>query len=99
MQTKGGQTTISSRACPSTRGRRARMNSRACCGVLYIFQLAAMSFLRAIRSSYRVIHHGDTEARGRNKVFRFSPWLRVSVVLRSVVLLVLVGEGLDAGQL
>src|SRR5690242_12870165 len=46
MHTKGGQTAISSRVWLATRGRKARKKSRAWSGVLYIFQLAAMSFLR-----------------------------------------------------
>src|SRR5579862_624151 len=94
IQTKGGQTTISSRVCPLTKGRKARMNSRACCGVLYIFQLAAISFLRGIvflRTCYAPRRHGDPE-----KIFLLSPWLRVSVVNSG---LVLVGQGLNAGQL
>src|SRR5215471_13607000 len=44
MSTNGGQRTISSRTWPRTSGRKAATNSRACCGVLYIFQLAAISF-------------------------------------------------------
>src|SRR5215471_1664148 len=45
-QTKGGQTTISAWCTFLTKGRNAAANSRAPSGVLYIFQLAAMSFRR-----------------------------------------------------
>src|SRR3954447_8340097 len=42
--TNGGHTTISSRVCPETIGRKSRKNSRVWSGVLYIFQLAAITF-------------------------------------------------------
>src|ERR1700752_275629 len=49
MATKGGQRTISSRLCSQTMGRNAETNSRACSGVLYIFQLPAISFFLMTR--------------------------------------------------
>ena len=45
--TNGGQTTISSREWPATMGRNSAKNAVVCSGVLYIFQLAAISFLRS----------------------------------------------------
>src|ERR1035437_9835385 len=48
--TNGGQTTISSREWPSTMGRNSAKKAVVCSGVLYIFQLAAMSFLRVMVS-------------------------------------------------
>src|SRR6266550_1640767 len=47
-QTKGGQTAISSRVWSESRGRKSRKKSRVWSGVLYIFQFAAISFLRMI---------------------------------------------------
>src|SRR5262249_3935438 len=47
--THGGHTTISSRVCSKTCGRKAAKNSSVCAGFLYIFQFAVISFLRAIR--------------------------------------------------
>src|SRR5258708_22400277 len=41
----GGHTTISSRVCPATCGKKSRKKSRVWSGVLYIFQLAAISFV------------------------------------------------------
>src|SRR5579862_84827 len=41
----GGHTTISSRVCPETNGRKSRKKSRAWSGVLYIFQFAAITFV------------------------------------------------------
>jgi hypothetical protein len=49
---KEGQTTISSRVCPETRGRKLLKKSRVWSGVLYIFQLAAITFLRMMKPSY-----------------------------------------------
>src|ERR1019366_7313896 len=46
----GGQITISSREWPATMGRNSAKNAVVCSGVLYIFQLAAMSFLRVMVS-------------------------------------------------
>src|SRR5258708_2751830 len=39
-----GHTTISSRVCPAASGRKSRKKSRVSSGVLYIFQLAAITF-------------------------------------------------------
>src|SRR4030081_3614650 len=44
----GGHTTISSRACPETSGKKSRKKLRVWSGVLYIFQLAALTFVRII---------------------------------------------------
>src|ERR1700682_6261341 len=45
MQRYVGQTTISSRVCPATSGKKSRKKSRVWSGVLYIFQLAAITFI------------------------------------------------------
>src|ERR1700704_5808590 len=50
--TYGGHTTTSSRACPETCGKKSRKKSRVWSGVLYIFQLAAISFV-LIRRPFR----------------------------------------------
>src|SRR5437764_15352053 len=50
--TQGGQTTISSRSCPFTNGMKSWKNCRDCSGVLYIFQLAAISFFRGMYESF-----------------------------------------------
>src|SRR4051794_12118026 len=44
MQTDGGQTTISSRSCAAMPGKNALKKARVWSGVLYIFQLAAITF-------------------------------------------------------
>src|SRR5450631_731824 len=41
----GGHTTISSRVCPETSGTKSRKKSRVWSGFLYIFQLAAITFV------------------------------------------------------
>src|ERR1700685_3126767 len=41
-----GNSAISSRVCPATSGKKASTNAWASAGVLYIFQLAAISALR-----------------------------------------------------
>src|ERR1035438_4286731 len=41
----GGHTTISSRVCPDTSGKKSRKKSRVWSGFLYIFQLAAITFV------------------------------------------------------
>src|SRR5215510_14334941 len=51
--TYGGHTAISSRVCSNTCGRKALKKSSVCVGFLYIFQLAAISFLRAIRYPFK----------------------------------------------
>src|SRR5579872_308325 len=43
-----GNSAISSRLLPATSGRKASTNALASAGVLYIFQLAAISFFRDI---------------------------------------------------
>src|ERR1039458_3305393 len=43
-----GKRAISSRVCPATSGKKASTNALASVGVLYIFQLAAISALRGI---------------------------------------------------
>src|SRR6266850_1933544 len=45
MSINGGQTTISSRSCPATSGKKSRKKFRDWSGVLYIFQLAAITFV------------------------------------------------------
>src|SRR6185437_13967223 len=58
--TYGGQTTISSRSWPCTIGRKSVKNCFDCAGFLYIFQFAAMSFLRAMNESFRKdFHYND----------------------------------------
>src|SRR4051812_29921797 len=47
-RTGDGKRAISSRVCPATMGRNASTKAFASEGVLYIFQLAAISFLRDI---------------------------------------------------
>src|SRR5215469_16612507 len=47
-RTGDGKMAISSRVCPATSGKKASTNALASAGVLYIFQLAAISFLRGI---------------------------------------------------
>src|SRR5208337_3126904 len=46
-----GNSAISSRVCPATSGKKASTNALASAGVLYIFQLAAIS---ALRDMFRV---------------------------------------------
>src|ERR1700760_3152062 len=59
-RTGDGKRAISSRVWPATRGRKASTKALASAGVLYIFQLAAISFLRDIvvglssRQFYRI---------------------------------------------
>src|ERR1022692_353229 len=50
----GGQTTISSRVSPETSGRKSLKNSRVWSGVLYIFQLAAMSLVLNMKRPLRI---------------------------------------------
>src|SRR5882724_3948985 len=47
-ETKEGQTVISSRVCSAIKGAKLRKKSRVWSDVLYIFQFAAISFLRMI---------------------------------------------------
>src|SRR5664279_1105204 len=47
-RTGEGNRAISSRVCPATSGKKASTNALASAGVLYIFQLAAISALRGI---------------------------------------------------
>src|SRR3981081_515639 len=70
--TYGGHTTISSPGCPETCGKKSRKKSRVWSGVLYIFQLAAISFV-LIRKPFRF----EMEERYLNDlVFRRRPRMR-----------------------
>ena len=52
LSIEGGQTTISSRLWSQILGRKELKNARVCSGVLYIFQLAAISFLRGTMRTF-----------------------------------------------
>jgi len=54
-RTGEGNRAISSRVCPATRGKKGIDKAFASAGVLYIFQLAAMSALRAFFRTLCVI--------------------------------------------
>src|SRR5579863_1587632 len=56
--TKEGQMTIWSRSWLATRGRKAWKKSRVWSGVLYIFQLPAISFVRGMGQSFeKLLYH------------------------------------------
>src|ERR1039457_1637704 len=63
--TGDGNRAISSRVWPATSGKKASTNALASAGVLYIFQLAAISFLRDILYGFlRVILTDRSEPTG-----------------------------------
>src|SRR5208282_1915583 len=63
--TGDGNSAISSRVCPATSGKKASTNAMASAGVLYIFQLAAISALRDIFQDSSTRFYGiDFGARG-----------------------------------
>src|ERR1700689_4936078 len=83
-----GNSAISSRVCPATSGKKASTNAVASAGVLYIFQLAAISALRAI------FWFPQLNSKGLNSAHRMTTYIKQN----STDLSGCVAESLEAGS-